>query len=241
MKARTSAVGAVVLGFLAMASACSNTGGEDERVYSATDIEGFEPESQAFTYQEVSSLSAGEAWEKGWPDPSTADMQPAECLMYLTSSELLLETDESETADDTTVFISGFLADETTNVEGAVYVKARVFSSASSARDMVSGLRSAAVTCANGYSYVFGDFAWTADSVSASDIDLSGAENLIKIEETGVSYNVESEPTQYIDAYTHYIHHQGNVVFIASYAFTGGSVSDADAAELIRQFIAHLG
>ena len=241
MRTRKPVVAVAVLGFLAMGSACSSTDGDDERVYSVADVESFQPESLTYNYETAFSLSAGEAWQEGWPDELKAVMQPPECLSYLTSIEMLLETDDSETAYDSTVFISGYLSDELSGADGAVYVKARVFSSPAAARAFLSGLRTSAVSCATGYTYTLEGLTWTVGSIDVSDVDLAGAKDLVRIEEGNVSYGVDGEAPALLDTYTHYIHVQGNVAFIASYAFAGGSVFEADAADLIRQFIDHLG
>jgi hypothetical protein len=244
MKACATVTAVMALGLATAMAGCSDEGDQDNRVYSISDIEGFRPEIQGLEYEDPFSQTAGEAWESGWPDDLTISFEPAECRTYETSSRFfLLETDESQTADDSIVRISGSLADDSLGTDVYVFMHMRVFSSPSSAGVFMSGLQSSAALCANGYNEQSPTLIYTVDSIDVSEVDLPGVGNVLVHDERNWSGGRVDEPESLpiFDHVTRYVYIQGNVVFIASYSFNGSVVTEDDATELIGQFIEHLG
>ncbi len=252
MKTHASVVAVVVFGFLAAISGCSDADASgDEREnsfageYSFSDVENFLPEGGSISWLDTISMTAGEAWGIGWPDEQTTHFEPAVCQTYLTSVEMLLETDGSTSATDEIHVIFGEigsagLGDE---VPISVYAKIRVFDSSSSASQFLNGLRSSASSCAGGYTYDSSGLLWATREIGVSDMDLSGIDNVLVADERDVSAESaeDLEEAGHYDHYTHYAFARGNIAFIASFGFSGSYVSDADAAELIGQFIEYIG
>ncbi|MBN2177221.1 MAG: hypothetical protein JW722_06140 [Demequinaceae bacterium] len=248
MKARTTITVAAVLGLAAALVSCSDGGGaKDDRTFAFEDIEGFLPDADRFFYYDLWNASAGDAWAAGWPDPADEVVEPVECVVYIASVESVLESDESETASDEISFFRGAIAEAVLGDEGfaAVYVRIRRMDSPASADQFLADLRESATPCVDGYSYTYESvgYSLTSDSISISTADLPKADGVLKLDERNWAYEIIDDPESsgVFDHYTHYAVARGNLVFIASYAFDGGTVTDDDAAELIGQFIEHLG
>ncbi|MCJ7826898.1 MAG: hypothetical protein MUP36_01455 [Demequinaceae bacterium] len=248
MKNRSAAVAAVAIGMAMGMASCSigsGNGNEGTGVFTAEDIDGFSPMGGRFSYGDTISIFAEQAWLTSWPDAAMTVFEPAACLTYLTSSEMLLESDGSESSADALAFIEGMLTDGSVETEelGAVYVKARVFPSALEADGFVSGLETSVDPCVNGYTYSSNAIDWSVGSIGISQASLTGVGPVLVLDERNLTAADDSgmQTEQSFNHYTHYVYSQGNVVFIASYVFSTGSTSDDDAAELIGQFIEHLG
>ena len=87
---------AMVLGAALLAASCAARG-DGSGLYGAGDIDTFWPGDGTYFYREPISIDAGLAWESSWPDSTATTFEPLACLTYLTSSEMLLASDESET------------------------------------------------------------------------------------------------------------------------------------------------
>lgn len=236
----------VVAGAMVLAlafSSCSNADGGGE--YSLSDLSGFSPDEGTFTWSDAWTQQAGDAWQTNWPDSAEMLFDPPECLDYTAAVEIMLASDESATAGDGLAFFQGVTSDPDTSEDGFVGVlgKMRVFSSESAADDFVQGLRSMAMSCSGGYSLTFTEDGMTAsvDSVAVSTAGLDGVGEVLVIDERSWTLEADVVVIDYYPHYTHYVYSQGNAVIVASYFVAGGTASNDDAADLIGQFIDHLG
>jgi hypothetical protein len=221
--------------------------GEEEPAggpYAAEDVAGFLPNVPGYTYYDPTVLTAGEAWQQGWPDESETPFTPPECMQFVASMEGMLASDESQTAGDGLAFLYGESSNATDDVSGftGAYVKTRTFSSASAAQDYVNGLKSNIGPCASGYGYVLPEgLTWSVDSVSATTTTLDGVGEVLVVDEQGLALKYSDDYSEDYPHYTHYVYLQENVIIIASFVTNAGVPSSEDAANLISQFVDYLG
>jgi hypothetical protein len=227
-----------------LATGAGSSGSEEEPSgkYSAEDVAGWLPTVDGYYFYEPTVLTAGDAWLQGWPDQATTPFDPPECLEYVAAVEVVLATDESETADDGLAFLFGALESDSANPGSftGAYVKTRTFPSSSAAQDYVDDLKAKAGLCADGYGYTLPEgLEWSVDSVTASTTTLGGAAVLV-VDEQGLHLETTDDYDETYPHYTHYAYIQDNVIIVASYVVTTETAPDQDATALIGQFIAYL-